>query len=400
MSDALLPWIRDYIISIAESYGANFSNIPLYPKNKKVQLIQFLTYGSDNQDTLIWAEISDKQYIIPVKFTKDAVADYCAARPGQRLTRHKGAIFRISRFRPISTRIPTTSGTLTTEPTLVLECSSLVDLGSSGEATFGSPEPILNHPDIRLWNDGLKKDGGAGYALVYHHSYSNLAPRNVLKNRKEERVPILSPPPPPSPPKHSEIHVDITRGKASFSSIDAYHAFWQASRVSFVMSSHSTRIMQKTAKNPMYQEPPTIAPPSLEYAQTEVEFEDINIPSSRSATPFSAWEATPLPRASPAPYDDDNQQRRSLVPRKIPRPASPVPMPKNHTGPALILAPNSDTSQSQSQSQSIQKEAEGFFRDTLGIDAGDYPWLDLWRIKEIMARTLHARRLANMSNIT
>lgn len=43
MSDALLPWIRDYLISAAETYGANIANLPLYPKNKKVQLTQVRT---------------------------------------------------------------------------------------------------------------------------------------------------------------------------------------------------------------------------------------------------------------------------------------------------------------------------------------------------------------------
>ena len=96
MADALAPWFLDYALSIAETYGANISNVPSHAKGKKVQItevsspirtqfclhlqhpsdMQFLTYGSEEEDNLLWAQISDKQYIIPVKFTKDAMAQY------------------------------------------------------------------------------------------------------------------------------------------------------------------------------------------------------------------------------------------------------------------------------------------------------------------------------------
>lgn len=40
MSDSIHPWIRDYLISTAEQYGANLPSIPLAPKGKKTQLVE------------------------------------------------------------------------------------------------------------------------------------------------------------------------------------------------------------------------------------------------------------------------------------------------------------------------------------------------------------------------
>ena len=42
MSETLnAPWIADYLINIAETYGCSFSNVPIHVKpGKKVQLLQ------------------------------------------------------------------------------------------------------------------------------------------------------------------------------------------------------------------------------------------------------------------------------------------------------------------------------------------------------------------------
>jgi hypothetical protein len=43
MSESLTPWIEDYVINVAEEYGANATNtttVPLSPKKKKAQLIK------------------------------------------------------------------------------------------------------------------------------------------------------------------------------------------------------------------------------------------------------------------------------------------------------------------------------------------------------------------------
>ena len=40
MADALSPWFLDYFLSIAETYGANISNVPSHTKGKKVQITE------------------------------------------------------------------------------------------------------------------------------------------------------------------------------------------------------------------------------------------------------------------------------------------------------------------------------------------------------------------------
>lgn len=88
MSESVSPWIAPYMTSIAEEYGANMAAIPRFPKKKMVQLVevcselshvapltacQFLTY---NQDDILWARISDKNCLVPVRFSKEAVQEY------------------------------------------------------------------------------------------------------------------------------------------------------------------------------------------------------------------------------------------------------------------------------------------------------------------------------------
>jgi hypothetical protein len=40
MAEALAPWFLAYILSIAETYGANISNVPSNAKGKKVQIAE------------------------------------------------------------------------------------------------------------------------------------------------------------------------------------------------------------------------------------------------------------------------------------------------------------------------------------------------------------------------
>jgi hypothetical protein len=98
------------------------------------------------------------------------------------------------------------------------------------------------------------------------------------------------------------------------------------------------------------------------------------------------------------------------VSRKIPRPTSPIP--HDHKDPVRILAPNSDTgssqpilqSQLQSQPQSQLKRLSNYDQAESTIDpnalllgisvdlkGGDYPFLDLLRVREILERTYKLR---------
>ncbi|KAF8993705.1 hypothetical protein BDQ17DRAFT_1545936 [Cyathus striatus] len=172
MSESLLPWISQYLIGVAEECGSNLLAAPRYTKRKKAQIIEFLTFPPDDKPAAIWATISDKWLTIPIKFTDDAVCTYLKLQ-GQRLTYSKTAIISISQFKPFFGRIPLRSDNrMSTNSYLAIECGSVVPIGSFGEAMFGSPKGIDSHPDLKLWAEGLRKDGGAG---------------NILKNRKLER---------------------------------------------------------------------------------------------------------------------------------------------------------------------------------------------------------------------
>ncbi len=48
---------------------------------------------------------------------------------------------------------------------VVFVCNDVSLLGSSGEAVFGRPKGIEQHPDICQWTKGLAKGGGAGYVF-------------------------------------------------------------------------------------------------------------------------------------------------------------------------------------------------------------------------------------------
>lgn len=94
MADALNPWLLPYLTEIAETFGAQIHTVPLHEKKKKIQItevsnhahrfifpelssnLQFLTYGSAAEPTYIWGQVADKHYIIPIKFSKDAVAEF------------------------------------------------------------------------------------------------------------------------------------------------------------------------------------------------------------------------------------------------------------------------------------------------------------------------------------
>ncbi|KAJ7462215.1 hypothetical protein B0H11DRAFT_100130 [Mycena galericulata] len=74
MSESVHPWIKKHLIQVAETYGGNLSSVPLEEKGKKVQIVEFLTFGAENEDSTIWALINDKALIMPVRFSKEAVA--------------------------------------------------------------------------------------------------------------------------------------------------------------------------------------------------------------------------------------------------------------------------------------------------------------------------------------
>lgn len=53
---------------------------------------------------------------------------------------------------------------MSVERALTLDCFKFQYIGSAGEDEFGSPVPVEKNVDILEWSNGLKQDGGAGYA--------------------------------------------------------------------------------------------------------------------------------------------------------------------------------------------------------------------------------------------
>ncbi|THU95359.1 hypothetical protein K435DRAFT_839514 [Dendrothele bispora CBS 962.96] len=178
MSQSLLPWISSYLIEVAETYGANLASIPLSPKKRKVQLIEFLTFGSSdpNVDGIVWGIVSDKEYHIPVRFNQEAIADYRKIHQ-QRFTEVRTALITLKTFKVIFSRIPNRGGGLTKHTTLAFECKDFNVVGAIGEPRFAASDEIGAEPRLREWIIGLQQGGGGG---------------NVLKERKEEKSTTLS----------------------------------------------------------------------------------------------------------------------------------------------------------------------------------------------------------------
>ena len=93
------------------------------------------------------------------------------------------------------------------------------------------------------------------------------------------------------------------------------------------------------------------------------------------------------------------RQQRSTLARKVPRPASPEPLPAEQTGPGRVLVPNSDTSQ-QSYSQPSQQVATSrpvYLGGLVSDTSQAFPWLSMRDIGGIW-RTASELRLRNDSN--
>ncbi|KAG2146004.1 uncharacterized protein EDB93DRAFT_496756 [Suillus bovinus] len=168
MSESIpMQWISQYIIKVAETYGKSFADVPLDnispSKKKRVQVLEFLTY---NTDAAIWGRVSDKEYSIPVCFTKDAVLQYMKDLQGRRLTEAKHAIFFIGQFRPIFVRIPVGNNrsNLSEEPHIALE-AGVVKFVGSGTGVFGSPQGVEMNSRVKAWVRGLRRGGDGGDVL-------------------------------------------------------------------------------------------------------------------------------------------------------------------------------------------------------------------------------------------
>ena len=55
MAEALAPWFLCYVLSIAETYGANISNMPVpsNSKEKKVQIAEASSHNTQSTQVLL-----------------------------------------------------------------------------------------------------------------------------------------------------------------------------------------------------------------------------------------------------------------------------------------------------------------------------------------------------------
>lgn len=139
-----------------------------------------MTYGSENEDSIIWGVLSDKELTIPIRFTKQAIAQYnlyvfiippaqhhCDTKglrlSNKRLTQHGTALIFIKHFKPFFARVPLGSNKgMSAHPRLAMECEEFSIIGASGEGVFGNPRVVESNEDLRMWSEGLRQHGGAG----------------------------------------------------------------------------------------------------------------------------------------------------------------------------------------------------------------------------------------------
>ncbi|KAH7888725.1 hypothetical protein F5I97DRAFT_1854917 [Phlebopus sp. FC_14] len=171
MADSIpLPWIRDYLIEVAETYGEKLYNVPLFNKRKRVQLTDFLTF---QEDSYIWAWASDKDHSVSIRISKEAVEEYKRASLGRKVIDSRFAVVFVDKFRPFLAPRPLGGAVQGNTPLshLSLDVGS-VSLIGAGTHRFGDPREIESDVQLKEWIAGLRQDGGGG---------------NVLKFRKQER---------------------------------------------------------------------------------------------------------------------------------------------------------------------------------------------------------------------
>ncbi|KAJ7733735.1 hypothetical protein DFH07DRAFT_967870 [Mycena maculata] len=336
MSESIRPWMKTHLVHVAETYGGDLSTVPLEDKSKKVQIVELLTFGIENEDSAVWALISDKALCMPVKFSKEAVVAY-NSKNSRSITENRSALVVINKFRPVSTRIPRPTGGMSTEAHLALNCDSVTLVGSLGESKWGNPNNIESEAALKEWSDGLRKDGGAG---------------NVLKERKkaregnttECRIPAKRPISPRKPPViEPKSHNSTSRARQT-GNLDLYHEYkkrWHdsiESPLDFVVN-----FLVEDARDL------GSSSPSQKYSVTSSPYSGWS-PTPEKSSPLKATGSSPKQSSyltAPTPA-----QRRARSPglspceRKVARPPPPPPPPVG-SGPERILVPNSDPSYSQ-----------------------------------------------------
>jgi len=185
------PWIRDYLMDVAETYGAQLYNAPVSTGKKKVQLIdvraplpyssiltvtfQFLTY---QENSYVWAWISDKDHRVSVRISKDTVDQYkrlvdshcptlhpnpCNSIHGRNIIDCRFSLVFVSQYRPMFSPRPLGPNATGNTPVshISLEICHVKSVGIGGHL-FGNPSDLESDENMKEWVLGLRQDGGGG----------------------------------------------------------------------------------------------------------------------------------------------------------------------------------------------------------------------------------------------
>ncbi|KAL1726418.1 hypothetical protein EV714DRAFT_219415 [Schizophyllum commune] len=291
MSNSLYPWIADYLVRIAEQHGVKIWDAPT--DKKKAQIIEFKRKGRahDDDDSFVWAEVSDKEYRMPIRFSKESVAAY-RQRTRAHMEDEKSAIATVT-VKPMHTHVPLGDGKgVSHDLRLALDCTEFHLIGSFGEEVFGKPKPLRQHPEISAWEKALRKDGGEG---------------NFLKERKDaeqkavaaatDTTPRPAPTTPPSKADDAGPSRQTPRQhpKPKTSIEDAY--MLSASDLDLVQQYFASVVGPKTPNEVDNKVNPEEPPLKRRKINDPLQISSAPASPASSDRPISNWEPTPEPEA-------------------------------------------------------------------------------------------------------
>ncbi|KAL1689461.1 hypothetical protein GGG16DRAFT_57716 [Schizophyllum commune] len=291
MSNSLYPWIADYLVRIAEQHGVKIWDAPT--DKKKAQIIEFKRKGRahDDDNSFVWAEVSDKDYRMPIRFSKESVAAY-RQRTRAHMEDKKSAIATVT-VKPMHTHVPLGDGKgVSHDLRLALDCTEFHLIGSFGEEVFGKPKPLRQHPEISAWEKALRKDGGEG---------------NFLKERKDAEQKAVTPAtdatprPAPTTPTSKADDAGPSRQtprqhpKPKTSIEDAY--MLSATDLDLVQQYFASVVGPKTPNEADNKVNPEEPPLKRRKINDPLQISSAPASPASSDRPISNWEPTPEPEA-------------------------------------------------------------------------------------------------------
>lgn len=380
MSEALRPWIREYF----ESYVSRYDDLgKIHMKRGKVQILSFLSFPKTDEEFL-WASVSDKEYIIPARFTLHAMKTYNdnpenESRP---LTSRRSAVSRINCKQILRCKPPLGAQKgLNPSWQLAFEIDEVEVIGCEGEPQFGTPREFNEESRVQIFLRGLAE--GRGNVL---RKLSDKGPSKGLDNAM-----IL---------RRNGSALSNDSGRSRGSSIQTDPGFeirykkWQHEMESLGLihcyehpevDSERLEFKNDTLDEPHPPHPPLLEPESVPRTPART-FTPIN----RHTTP-SQWSPSAAACSSPPNLTDNERILSSASSPSSSRPASdyqngsedeshPVivdesPQLNRHaTHGATILVPDSDISHSQPQSLQVQKPDEPYSLTMFSVPETNYDY--------------------------